>query len=137
MVHTTNCTFIEKSPGSELKFCLEQSEIIENSATMIRRGKQDGWLNLPSNALRPWAELNGVSFDGVNVGQIPGSPDKGCGVVAAKNLKGGDGGLLMVIPRDLVLSLKGVELQAKADKHLRELLDALGDYARVGQYFLL
>jgi hypothetical protein len=96
---------------------------------MIRRGKQEGWLGLPSSALRPWAQFNGIALDGISVGSVP---DRGLGVVAARALKGGDEGPLMVIPGDLVLSLERVEMQAKSDQHLRGVLEALGDYARVG-----
>lgn len=104
---------------------------------MIRRGKKEGWLNWPSTALRPWAELNGVKFDGISVGSVPGLPDRGTGVVAARSLKGGDEGPLMVIPGDLVLSLERIELQAKSDKYLREALEALGEHARVRKCYLI
>jgi hypothetical protein len=96
---------------------------------MIRRGKQEGWLSLPNSALRPWAQLNGIALDGISVGSIP---ERGSGVVAIRALKGGDEGPLMVIPGDLILSLERVEMQAKSDQHLRTVLEALGDYARVG-----
>ncbi|KAF2424908.1 SET domain-containing protein [Tothia fuscella] len=94
---------------------------------MIRRGKREGWLNLPPSAVRPWAGLNGVTFDGVKIGSIAG---RGTGVVASRVLKGGNEGPLMVIPGDLILSLERVELQAKSDQKLQELLSTLGDYAR-------
>jgi hypothetical protein len=102
---------------------------------MIRRGKQEGWLNLPTSAIKPWAQLNGIATDGITVGAIPGCPERGSGVVAARNLKGGDEGPLMVIPSDLVLSLERVEIQAKADESLRDVLAATGPYARVGDVF--
>jgi hypothetical protein len=98
---------------------------------MIRDGKREGWLKWPSSALQPWAELNGVKFEGISVGSVPGQPDRGTGVVAARTLQGGNEGPLMVIPGDIVLSLERVELQAKADKHLHDLLEVLGEYARV------
>jgi hypothetical protein len=40
----------------------------------------------------------------------------------------------MTIPRDLVLSRERVELQAKSDNYLRELLDALGEVGRVSEF---
>jgi hypothetical protein len=103
---------------------------------MIRRGKREGWLTLPTHTLRPWAQLNGITLDGINLGSVPGSPERGSGVVAARALEGGEEGSLIVITRDLVLSLERVEVEAKSDKHLREVLEATGDYARVGSYFL-
>jgi len=96
---------------------------------MIRSGRQEGWLRLPTSSLRSWAELNGVEYNGISVRSVPGS---GAGIVAARALSGGDEGPLVVVPRELVLSLEQVELQAKSDQHLKELLDALGEYARVG-----
>jgi hypothetical protein len=98
---------------------------------MIRQGKQEGWLKLPTSALRPWAEFNGVTFNAIRCGEIPGQQNRGSGVIASRALKGGNELPLMVIPRDLVLSLDRVEQQAKADRYLRELLEALGDYSRV------
>jgi hypothetical protein len=98
---------------------------------MIRKGKNEGWLKWPSAALWSWAKLNGVKFDGINVGSIRGLPERGTGILAARALKGGEEGPLMVIPSNLVLSLEQVEIQAKSDKHLQEILGALGEYARV------
>jgi hypothetical protein len=103
---------------------------------MIRRGKQEGWLSLPTSAIRPWAQLNDIAFDGINVGSIPGLPERGSGVIAARDLNGGNEGPLMVIPRDLVLSLERVEIQAKADGYLKDVLEATGHYGRVGDVFL-
>jgi hypothetical protein len=95
---------------------------------MIRRGRKEGWLKLPISALRPWAEFNGVTFNAIKCEQVAGS---GSGVVADRDLEGGDEGPLMIIPRELVLSLERVKLQALADKYLNEVLIALGDFAMV------
>ena len=98
---------------------------------MIERGRAEGWLKLPVSAFQPWANLNGAVFNGVKVGPLPGYEDRGSTVIAERDLSGGDEDPLMVVPRDLVLSLEGVQNHAKSDKNLQELLDALGDHGRV------
>lgn len=75
----------------------------------------------------PWATLNGCRFEGVNVEELAG---KGLAVVAKTDLKD-DIGPLMTVPREMILSLETVELHAKADKHLRDGLDALGSFGKV------
>jgi len=98
---------------------------------MIRRGRAHGWLKLPVSALKPWADLNGIDFNGVNVGPLARFEERGSTIVAQRSIKGGGGTPLMTIPRDFVLSLEYVEGQAKVDQNLRQLLAALGDYGRV------
>ena len=95
---------------------------------MIRRGREQGWLVNHVNSLRVWAQINGASFDGVTFDAVE---NRGAGVLADRDLKGGAEGPLMVVPRDLILSRERVELQAKSDRWLRELLDALGEFGRV------
>ncbi|KAK8248656.1 hypothetical protein IWZ00DRAFT_489650 [Phyllosticta capitalensis] len=95
---------------------------------LIRRGRQEGWLTLPMKALKPWADLNGVAFNNVSAGPLPGLEHRGSAVVAERDLDGDNNEPLMTIPRDLVLSLDGVRLYAKSDKHLRQLLEVLGDF---------
>jgi len=100
---------------------------------MIRRGKKEGWLKLPVSSLQPWAQFSGVVFNGVKCDEIPGS---GSGVMADRDLKGGDEEPLMVIPRELVLSLDQVKLYALSNQDLNEVLVALGDFARVSALFV-
>lgn len=93
--------------------------------------KSQRWI--PSQAVskfHSWCKLNGISFDGVEIAHstIEGG---GGGVLATRRLTGGNEAPLMAIPRDMVLSRERVELQAKGDKWLREVLDAAGDYGRV------
>ena len=99
---------------------------------MIRRGREQGWLVNNVNSLRTWAQINGVSFDGITFDKVE---NHGTGVLADRDLKGGVEGPLIVVPRDLLLSRERVELQAKSDRWLREVLDALGEFGRVGTYF--
>lgn len=85
---------------------------------------------LPVSAIPAWVKLNGVSFNGVTISQLTG--DRGLGVV-------GDEGNsertrpLMLVPADLILSVQNVFIFAKSDQHLREILEAVGDYSRVPQ----
>ncbi|KAK7533396.1 hypothetical protein BKA81DRAFT_435333 [Phyllosticta paracitricarpa] len=104
---------------------------------LIRRGRQEGWLTLPITALKPWADLNGVGFNNVSVGPLPGLEHRGSAVVAERDLLGDNNDPLMTIPRDLVLSLEGVRLHAKSDKHLRQLLEVLGDFAMTARISIL
>ncbi|KAK8209302.1 hypothetical protein IWZ01DRAFT_437088 [Phyllosticta capitalensis] len=104
---------------------------------LIRRGRQEGWLTLPMKALKPWADLNGVAFNNVSVGPLPGLEHRGSAVVAERDLDGDNNEPLMTIPRDLVLSLDGVRLYAKSDKHLRQLLEVLGDFGMTARISIL
>lgn len=98
---------------------------------MIRRGRTEGWLKQPVDALPTWATFHGVHFNGVKVGPLPGYEERGSTVIASKALQGGNAEPLLVVPKELIISLQRIELIAKADHHLRELLDALGGFGRV------
>jgi hypothetical protein len=52
-------------------------------------------------------------------------------VIATRELKETGVEPLLVVPKDLIISRENIELLAKADRHLRELLEALGDFGRV------
>ncbi|KAI6843817.1 SET domain-containing protein [Hortaea werneckii] len=95
---------------------------------MIRAGKAAGWLQLPSEAVLPWAMLNEVDFKQVVPGQAVG---KG-GALLAKHSSPGvsKDGELMSVPHDLILSLERVLDHAKADKDFRAVLEALGEFGR-------
>lgn len=38
---------------------------------------------------------------------------------------------LLVVPKELIISRQNIELLAKSDRHLREVLEATGDFGRV------
>ncbi len=42
--------------------------------------------------------------------------------------------ILMTVPRDLILGVECVEGYAKSDKHLREVLEVMGEWGRVSIY---
>lgn len=83
---------------------------------------------LPIEALPAWAELNNVEFHGVRICSLPDS--KGSRVVATAE-HAEEGAILMRIPQELVLTPEKVWTYAKSNHHLREVLEATGDYARV------
>ncbi|KAL5447282.1 hypothetical protein PMIN07_004635 [Paraphaeosphaeria minitans] len=97
---------------------------------MIRRGRTEGWLNEPVQSLPTWANFHGVKFDGIKVGPLPGFEDRGSTVIAARELIGEEAEPLMTIPKELILSKQNIQLMAKSDQHLCELLHALDDFGR-------
>ena len=83
---------------------------------------------LPIETLPTWAKLNGVDFNGVAVVSFGNS--RGSGLVGTAQSKD-EASVLMTVPKDLVLSLENVWIYAKSDEHLKEALEAVGEYARV------
>ncbi|KAF2686678.1 SET domain-containing protein [Lentithecium fluviatile CBS 122367] len=95
---------------------------------MIRRGRAEGWLNEPIEALPTWATFRGVKFDGIKVGPLPGFEHRGSTVIADLELVSSQAPL-MTVPKEMILSRENIELFAKSDHHLRELLHSLGTFA--------
>jgi hypothetical protein len=94
-----------------------------------------------TNDLETWALLNNAQFNGVKCADT-GDHDRGSGLIATRDLKAGDEDEdenedlpppmpLIVVPRELVLSLERVGLEAKSDRDLRELLEVLGGFVSV------
>jgi hypothetical protein len=98
---------------------------------MFRRGRQEGWLKEPIEALPTWATFHGVKFNSVKVGPLPGFEERGSTVIAAHKLQGTDAEPLVVVPKDLIISRANIDLFAKADRHLQQVLDAIGEFGRV------
>ena len=82
---------------------------------------------LDIGAFPAWARLNNVQFEGITVADLAA---KGYGLIVTTE-RTEENAVLITVPKDLILSLENVWILAKADKHLREVLDAVGDYARV------
>jgi hypothetical protein len=97
---------------------------------MIRRGRTEGWLQQPIETLPTWAEFNGIKFNSVKIGPIPGLENRGSTVIATRELAGNREGPLITVPKDLIISRRNIDLIAKSDQHLREVLDAVGDFGR-------
>ena len=83
---------------------------------------------LPVDKLPAWIKVNHVELNGIAV--QADIPCRGCGLIATAHINEKDAPL-MVVPRELILSLENVWVMAKADRCLRDVLDSLGDYARV------
>jgi hypothetical protein len=82
----------------------------------------------PISHFPAWAKLNGVRLNGIAVSTMPDG--KGTGVVATAELSQPDE-ILMTVPHDLILSLENIWIFAKSDRHLGEVLEAVGEYSRV------
>lgn len=89
--------------------------------------------SLPLQDLQTWCHFNDVQLLGAsietNIVSEDGT-DKGGGLVAKAQY--GSGEPLAAIPLDLVLSKERVEECAKADKDLRELIEAAASLFQVG-----
>lgn len=81
---------------------------------------------LSLDALSAWAQVNHVEFNGISAHAIP---SRGTGLAATASIA--EKTPLMLVPKDLILSLDNVWIHAKADRHLRQVLEAMGEYARV------
>ena len=86
------------------------------------------WETLHIDQLATWTRLNHVEFEGVKVSALQGNKGSGLVTTVERSTKNP---LLMTVPNDLVLSLENVWVHAKSDKHLRQVLEATEDYARV------
>lgn len=82
---------------------------------------------LPAERLAPWARLNNVDLNGVEISSLDNS--RGSGIIAT--WESDNGAILINVPRDLVISLENVWIYARSDKHLLQVLEAVGEYARV------
>ncbi len=81
---------------------------------------------LPVDDLTPWARINNIEFIGVEIR----TGHRGSGVVTTVEKSESDA-LLLTVPQELVLSLDNVWIYAKSDRHLLQVLEALGAYSRV------
>jgi hypothetical protein len=102
---------------------------------MIKRGRREGWLKEPIEALPTWATFHGVKAIGVTIGPLAGFEERGSTVIAARDLQCSNIEPLLFVPRDLIISRENIELLARSDRHLREVLEAIGEFGRVGQIF--
>ncbi|CAI6332648.1 unnamed protein product [Periconia digitata] len=97
---------------------------------MIRRGRAEGWLRERIEGLPRWANFNGIRFAGIKIGPLPGFEERGSTVISSSKLVSGEAGALLTVPKELILSRQNIELFAKSDHHLRELLQSLDDFGR-------
>ena len=73
-------------------------------------------------------KLHNVRLDGLEV--VDFHNKKGSHLIATSEISE-EGSVLITVPQELVLSLDNVWIYAKSDKHLLQVLEAVGDYARV------
>ena len=78
--------------------------------------------------LAAWSWLNNVELNGVKISTLP--EKRGSAVISMADRVQNDA-VLMTIPRELVLSMENVWTYAKSDRHLLQVLEAIGDFARV------
>ena len=81
---------------------------------------------LSLDVLSAWAQVNRVAYNGISICAIP---NRGTGLAVTASVA--EKTPLMLVPKDLILSLEQVWIHAKADRHLRQVLEAMGEYARV------
>lgn len=105
--------------------------VLLRCGTMIRRGRTEGWLKRPVEEFPAWASFHGVTTQGIRIGPLPGFEHRGSTVIADRDLAGGKEGPLITVPKELILSRQNVDLVAKSDQHLREVLHALGEFGWV------
>lgn len=94
---------------------------------------------LPIEQLRAWATLNDVKFNDTRIERItnPDGQHEGAGLFAARDFEASHDfeTFLLSVPHELVLSLDLVHDYAKSDGHLRDVLEAVGEFGRVGKMY--
>ena len=89
--------------------------------------------SLPLQSLQTWSHFNDVRLSEASIeSRMIGEDgnDKGGGLLA--NAEHGPGQPFVAVPLELFLSKERVEQCAKADQHLKELIEAAASLAQVG-----
>ncbi|KAL3468010.1 hypothetical protein BJX64DRAFT_82529 [Aspergillus heterothallicus] len=96
--------------------------------------------HIPLEPLNSFARLYGVSLRGVTFGNLRADDgtDKGGAIIATQERRSVDEespeeDVLIRVPSDLVLSLEMVHERAKYDRHLSEVLTAVGDFGKTAR----
>ena len=82
----------------------------------------------PTKALAAWMALNGVQTRGVEVRDLKSGSGRGIVATAIAEEKGT---LFVRVPSSLLLNRANIWDHAKVDKHLCEVLEANGEFAKV------
>ncbi|KAL9034528.1 MAG: hypothetical protein Q9180_005354 [Flavoplaca navasiana] len=86
--------------------------------------------------LEKWANLNDIQHNGICIDTA--GDDKGKRIVASSKVESSQNhDLLITVPPQLILSLETVWIYAKSDRHLLEVLEAVGDYSRTARGAIL
>ncbi|KAL2823105.1 hypothetical protein BJX63DRAFT_417472 [Aspergillus granulosus] len=100
--------------------------------------------HIPIETLNPFARLYGVSLRGVTFGKLRAEDgtDKGGAIIATQEKQSVDDELpeedvLIKVPSDMILSLEMVQERAKYDRHLGEVLEAVGDFGKTARGAIL
>ncbi|KAL2855869.1 hypothetical protein BJY01DRAFT_203924 [Aspergillus pseudoustus] len=100
--------------------------------------------HIPIESLNPFARLYGVSLRGVTFGRLRAEDgiDKGGAIIATQEKRSVDNespeeDVLIKVPSDMVLSLEMVQERAKYDRHLGEVLEAVGDFGKTARGAIL
>jgi hypothetical protein len=100
---------------------------------LIRRGKEEGWLNWDVDATQEWAKSSGINFTNATPAMVAG---RGIGLLADHDISSPPSSEMptevLAIAEDLVLSLTTVKEHALFDRDYRELLESLGSFGKVG-----
>ena len=83
---------------------------------------------LPISTLPAWERLTNVELTGIKISSTENG--RGSGIYATTDLSK-ESTILMTVPRELVLSLETIWEYAKADHHLHDVLEAVGEFGRV------
>ncbi|KJX97083.1 hypothetical protein TI39_contig562g00006 [Zymoseptoria brevis] len=96
---------------------------------LIRRGKEEGWLNWGLEATHQWARSSGIKFTNAAPAIVPG---RGIGLLADHDLSSPHSSQMplevLAIAEDLVLSLETIKQHALFDRDFREVLESLGQF---------
>lgn len=94
---------------------------------------------LPIEHFEAWAKFNGVEFNNTRVQRIitPDGQHRGAGVFVTDDFEPihDHEPILLSVPHDLVLSKDLVHAYAKSDVHLHDVLEAVGEFGRVGDMY--
>ena len=94
---------------------------------------------LPIEQLRAWATLNDVKFNDTRIERItnPDGQHEGAGLFATRDFEASQDfeTILLSVPHELVLSVDLVHGYAKSDGHLRDVLEAVGEFGRGGKMY--
>ncbi|KAL5042516.1 hypothetical protein BDW71DRAFT_144637 [Aspergillus fruticulosus] len=99
---------------------------------------------LPIDALIPFARLYNVDLRGVTFRKLRAEDgtDKGGAIVATESKRSGnekpsENDVLLKVPSDMILSVETVQERSKYDRHLHEVLQAVGDFGKTARGAIL
>ncbi|KAL3435364.1 hypothetical protein BDV09DRAFT_167793 [Aspergillus tetrazonus] len=100
--------------------------------------------SLSIDALIPFARLYNVALRGVTFRKLRAGDgtDKGGAIVATDRKQSGneepsENDVLIKVPSDMILSLETVQERSKYDRHLHEVLEAVGDFGKTARGAIL